>query len=61
MIDQLKTQYEQVCTTVGLSAQAADMTVVFGAAQNSEANFVLLTGTGLLLHRVGALVRTART
>jgi hypothetical protein len=41
MTDQLKTQYEAV------GAQAADMTVVFDAGQNSEANFAHLAGTGL--------------
>ena len=39
MIDQLKSQYEQVCAAAGRSAEAADMTVVFDAGQNSEANF----------------------
>ena len=47
MIDQLKTQYEAVCAAAGVGAQAADMTVVFDAGQNSEANFAYLAGAGL--------------
>ena len=47
MIDQLKTQYEAVCAAAGAGAQAADMTVVFDAGQNSEANFTHLAGAGL--------------
>jgi transposase len=47
MTDQLKTQYEEACTAAGLSLQAADMTVVFDAGQNSAANFAHLAGTGL--------------
>ena len=47
MIDQLKTQYEAVCAAAGADAQAADMTVVFDAGQNSEANFAHLAGAGL--------------
>ena len=46
MIDQLKTQYEAVCAAAG-AAQAADMTVVFDAGQNSEANFAHLAAAGL--------------
>ncbi len=53
MIDQLKTQYEQVCAAAGLAAQAADMTVVFDAGQNSAANFEHLAGTGL--HYIGSV------
>jgi transposase len=53
MIDQLKTQYEQVCAAAGLSAQAADMTVVFDAGQNSEANFAHLAASGL--HYIGSV------
>src|SRR6266516_1461910 len=45
--DQLKTQYEEACAAAGLSLQAADMTVVFDAGQNSAANFAHLAGTGL--------------
>jgi transposase len=47
MIDQLKTQYEAVCAAAGAGTQAADMTVVFDAGQNSEANFAHLAGAGL--------------
>ncbi len=47
MIDQLKAQYEEACAAAGLSWQAADMTVVFDAGQNSAANFGHLAGTGL--------------
>ena len=46
MTDQLKTQYEEACAVAGLSLQAADMTVVFDAGQNSAANFAHLAGTG---------------
>jgi transposase len=53
MIDQLKTQYEAVCAAAGLPARAADMTVVFDAGQNSEANFTHLAGAGL--HYVGSV------
>ena len=53
MTGQLKTRYEAVCATAGLSAEAADMTVVFDAGQNSEANFAHLAGTGL--HYIGSV------
>jgi len=53
MIDQLKARYEAVCAAAGLSAQAADMTVVFDAGQNSEANFAHLARTGL--HYIGSV------
>jgi transposase len=53
MISQLKTRYEQVCAAAGRSAQAADMTVVFDAGQNSEANFTHLAAAGL--HYVGSV------
>jgi transposase len=53
MITQLKAQYETVCAAAGMSAQAADMTVVFDAGQNSEANFAHLAGTGL--HWIGSV------
>lgn len=39
MIEQLKGRYEAVCAAAGLAPEAADMTVVFDAGQNSEANF----------------------
>jgi transposase len=53
MIDQLKARYEAVCAAAGRSAQAADMTVVFDAGQNSEANFAHLASTGL--HYIGSV------
>jgi transposase len=53
MIDQLKTQYEAVCAAAGLPAQAVDMTVVFDAGQNSEANFAHLACAGL--HYIGSV------
>jgi transposase len=46
MIGQLKTQYSAVCASAGAPA-TAEMTVVFDAGQNSEANFAYLAGTGL--------------
>jgi transposase len=53
MIDQLKTQYEEACAAAGLSLQAADMTVVFDAGQNSAANFEHPAGSGL--HYIGSV------
>jgi transposase len=53
MIDQLKDRYEAVCATAGLALEAADMTVVFDAGQNSEANFAHFAGTGL--HYIGSV------
>jgi transposase len=53
MTGQLKTQYQAVCAAAGRSAQAADMTVVSGAGQNSEANFAHLAGAGL--HYIGSV------
>ena len=53
MIDQLKSQYEQVCAAAGAIAEAADMTVVFDAGQNSEANFAHVAKTGL--HYIGSV------
>ena len=53
MVDQLKSRYEAVCAAAGLSAQAADMTVVFDAGQNSEANFAHFAKTGL--HYIGSV------
>ena len=54
MISQLKTRYEQVCATAGMPAgQTADVTVVFDAGQNSEANFAHLAATGL--HWIGSV------
>jgi transposase len=53
MIGQLKSQYEQVCAAAGRSAEAAGMTVVFDAGQNSEANFAHFAKTGL--HYIGSV------
>jgi transposase len=54
MISQLKTRYEQVCAAAGMpAAQTADVTVVFDAGQNSEANFAHLESTGL--HWIGSV------
>src|SRR5437016_7921877 len=44
MIDQLRGRYQTVCDTAGVPAAEADMTVVFDAGQNSEANFARLAG-----------------
>jgi transposase len=53
MIDQLKDRYEAVCAAAGLSANPADMTVVFDAGQNSAANFAHLAASGL--HYIGSV------
>jgi transposase len=53
MVDQLKNRYEAVCAAAGQPAQAADMTVVFDAGQNSEANFAHFAKTGL--HYIGSV------
>ena len=53
MIDQLKAQYEQVCAAAGMPADAAGMTVVFDAGQNSEANFTHLAASRL--HYIGSV------
>jgi transposase len=47
MIDQLLGRYQAVTAAAGVPAGAGDMTVVFDAGQNSEANFAHLAGTGL--------------
>ena len=47
MITQLKTRYQAVCAAAGQPADAAGMTVVFDAGQNSEANFAHLAAAGL--------------
>jgi transposase len=47
MITQLRGRYEAVCSAGGVPAAEADMTVVFDAGQNSEANFAHLAGSGL--------------
>jgi transposase len=53
MIDQLLTRYQAVTVAVGVPAGDPDMTVVFDAGQNSEANFTHLAGTGL--HYIGSV------
>jgi len=47
MITQLRGRYQAICAAAGTSADAAQMTVVFDAGQNSEANFAHLESTGL--------------
>ena len=47
MITQLKTRYAAVCAAAGLPAGPADLTVVFDAGQNSDANFAHLAAAGL--------------
>jgi transposase len=47
MIDQLAARYRAVCAVSGADADAADVTVVFDAGQNSEPNFAHLQDTGL--------------
>src|SRR5271169_4159242 len=53
MIGQLRGRYEAVCAAAGTSADADDMTVVFDAGQNSEANFTHLAASGL--HYIGSV------
>ena len=53
MTGQLKDRYEAVCAAAGLALEAADMTVVFDAGQNSEANFAHFARTGL--HYIGSV------
>jgi transposase len=53
MIDQLTAQYEQVCAVSGADPGTAEMTVVFDAGQNSEANFAHLAAAGL--HYIGSV------
>ena len=47
MITQLLIRYQAVCERAGVAAEAAGMTVVFDAGQNSEANFTHLASAGL--------------
>ncbi len=47
MIDQLQARYEAVCAAAGADPGTAEMTVVFDAGQNSEANFAHLAAAGL--------------
>jgi transposase len=53
MVDQLKARYEAVSAAAGLVLAAADMTVVFDAGQNSEANFAHFAATGM--HYIGSV------
>lgn len=53
MASQLKARYEAVCAAAGLALEAADMTVVFDAGQNSEANLAHFAATGM--HYVGSV------
>jgi transposase len=53
MITQLLARYQAACGRAGLPAEAADMTVVFDAGQNSEANFAHLAAAGL--HYIGSV------
>jgi transposase len=53
MITQLRGQYQAVCAAAGVPAAAAEMTVVFDAGQNSEANFTHLASSGL--HYIGSV------
>ena len=53
MVDQLKHRYEAVCAAAGLALEAADMTVVFDAGQNSAGNFEHFAATGL--HYIGSV------
>ena len=53
MIDQLKDRYEAACAAAGADAEAAEMTVVFDAGQNSEANFAHFAQAGL--HYIGSV------
>ena len=53
MLTQLRGRYEAACAAAGVPAAEADMTVVFDAGQNSEANFGYLAGSGL--HYIGSV------
>ena len=53
MISQLKARYEAVCAVAGLAPESGDMTVVFDAGQNSEANFAHFAATGM--HYIGSV------
>ena len=53
MITQLRGRYEAVCAAAGVPSRAADMTVVFDAGQNSEANFAHFADAGL--HYIGSV------
>jgi transposase len=53
MTAQLRDRYAAVCAAAGLTAGAADMTVVFDAGQNSEDNLAYFASTGM--HYVGSV------
>ncbi|MBV9451935.1 MAG: IS1634 family transposase [Streptosporangiaceae bacterium] len=53
MASQLKARYEAVCAAAGLDLAAPDITVVFDAAQNSEANLAHFAETGM--HYIGSV------
>ena len=53
MTAQLRDRYAAACAAAGLSADAADMTVVFDAGQNSEDNLAYFASTGM--HYVGSV------
>jgi transposase len=53
MTSQLKARYEAVCAGAGLDLQATDLTVVFDAGQNSEANLAHFAETGM--HYIGSM------
>lgn len=53
MIGQLRGQYEAITAAISGAGGGAEMTVVFDAGQNSEANFAHLAKTGL--HYIGSV------
>lgn len=53
MVTQLKARYEAVCAAAGLDLAAPDITVVFDAGQNSEANLAHFAATGM--HFIGSV------
>ena len=53
MARQLKARYEAVCAAAGLDLAAPDITVVFDAGQNSQANFAEFEATGM--HYIGSV------
>jgi transposase len=53
MAARLRDRYQAVCAAAGLTADTADMTVVFDAGQNSEANLADFAATGM--HYIGSV------
>lgn len=53
MVSQLEARYRAVCAAAGLDLEAADITVVFDAGQNSEDNFAAFAATGM--HYIGSV------